>query len=55
MNARMANHNDVDTLIKVRFDFFAAEKLEIAEIRYYSHNTSTNMICLDMDSNKDVQ
>ncbi len=29
MNARMANRNDVDTLIKVRFDYFAAEKLEI--------------------------
>ena len=30
MNARMANHNDVDTLIKVRFDYFATEKFEIA-------------------------
>ncbi len=31
MNVRMANHNDADTLIKVRFDYFAVEKLEIAD------------------------
>ncbi len=31
MHARMATHNDVDTLIKVRFDYFATEKLEITD------------------------
>lgn len=29
MNARMAKHNDVDKLIKVRFDYFATEKWEL--------------------------
>lgn len=29
MNARMANHNDVDKLIKARFDYFATEKWEV--------------------------
>ena len=34
MNARMANLNDVDKLIQVRFDYFSAEKWEVTnEIR----------------------
>lgn len=29
MNIRIANQNDVDKLIKVRFDYFATEKMEL--------------------------
>ena len=29
MNVRMATHNDVEALIKVRFDYFAAENWEL--------------------------
>lgn len=29
MNIRMASHTDIDRLIKLRFDFFAAEKWEL--------------------------
>lgn len=29
MNTRMADYNDIDTLINVRFDYFAAEKIEV--------------------------
>ena len=38
MNVRMANHNDVDKLIKVRFDYFATENWELT-------NDKRDMIC----------
>lgn len=31
MNVRMANHNDIDKLIQVRFDYFASEKWEVTD------------------------
>lgn len=31
MNVRMANHKDIDALIKMRFDFFASEGWEITK------------------------
>lgn len=33
MNVRMADYNDVDKLIKVRFDYFASEKWELTNDR----------------------
>ena len=30
MNTRMATYSDIDTLIKVRFDYFAAEQWELS-------------------------
>lgn len=31
MNTRMANHKDIDVLIKMRFDYFASESWEITK------------------------
>jgi len=31
VNVRMANHNDIDKLIQVRFDYFASEKWEVTD------------------------
>ncbi len=33
MNVRMANHNDIDKLIKVRFDYFASENWELTNAK----------------------
>lgn len=39
MNVRMATLNDVDMLLKVRFDYFAAEKWELTEPESISIST----------------
>lgn len=35
MDVRMANHNDIDMLIKARFDYFAAENWELTDEKRY--------------------
>jgi len=42
MNIRMANHDDIEKLIKARFDYFDMEKYEIhrriTSVRYTFHS-----------------
>lgn len=59
MYAKMANHNDVDKLIKVRFDYFATEKLEVtndkrdsicSQLRqYYSKHLNDDFFAVFME------
>lgn len=45
MNVKMANHNDIDTLIKVRFDYFAAENWELTNEKRHLIRSQLQQYC----------
>ena len=64
MNIRMSTHEDISTLIKVRFDYFAAEKWELTDDkrdliraqleRYYSKHLNLDFFAAFVEDNNNI-